>query len=117
METFYQQLINLFIVPPGNLIYHIVLVFAVTAALQGVLISRRAGQGEYLGRALLGLGMVLAGQVALFVVSGLAWQGLANPHVVPASARPRGDPIQHFLDRSGCGRFPRPTGWPIVWWG
>ena len=82
METFYQQLINLFIVPPGNLIYHIVLVFAVTAALQGILINRRSGQGEYQGRALLGLGMVLAGQVALFVVSGLAWQGMVNPHVV-----------------------------------
>jgi hypothetical protein len=81
METFYQQLINLFTNPPGNLIYHIVLAFAITAAIQGVLISRRAGQGEYLGRALFGLGFVLAGQVALFITSGLAWQGLANPHV------------------------------------
>jgi signal transduction histidine kinase len=82
METFYQQLITLFIIPPGNLIYHIVLVFAVTAALQGILINRRPGQGEYPGRALLGLGMVLVGQVALFMVSGLAWQGMVNPHVV-----------------------------------
>ncbi len=81
MENFYQQLINLFIVPPGNLIYHIVLVFAVTAALQGIIIQRRGGQGEFQKRALLGLGMVLAGQVVLFIVSGLAWQGVVNPHV------------------------------------
>jgi signal transduction histidine kinase len=81
MDTFYQQLINLFTSPPGNLIYHIVLAFAVTAAIQGVLISRRAAQGEFLGRALFGMGFVLAGQVLLFLVSGLAWQGLANPHI------------------------------------
>ena len=82
MDTFYQQLINLFIVPPGNLIYHIVLVFAVTAALQGILIHRSSGQGEIQARALLGLGMVLATQVVLFMVSGLAWQGVVNPHVI-----------------------------------
>ena len=81
MQNFYQQMIDLFTSPPGNLIYHIVLAFAVTAAIQGVLISRRAAQAEFLGRALFGLGFVLAGQVLLFITSGLAWQGLANPHV------------------------------------
>ena len=81
MDIFYPQIINILTNPPGNLIYHIVLAFAITAALQGILISRRSGQDEPLGRALFGLGLVLAGQVGLFLSSGLAWQGLANPHV------------------------------------
>jgi len=81
MDTFYLQMTALLTNPPGNLIYHIVLAFAITAALQGVLISRRAGQSEALARALFGLGLVLAAQVVLFLTSGLAWQGLANPHI------------------------------------
>lgn len=81
MDIFYSQIINILTNPPGNLIYHIVLAFAITAALQGILISHRSGQDEALGRALFGLGLVLAGQVGLFLISGLAWQGLANPHV------------------------------------
>ncbi len=81
MDIFYSQIINILTNPPGNLIYHIVLAFAITAALQGVLISRRSGQDEYLRRVLFGLGLLLAGQVGLFLTSGLAWQGLANPHV------------------------------------
>lgn len=81
MHIFYSQIINILTNPPGNLIYHIVLAFAITAALQGVLISRRSGQDESLRRVLFGLGLLLAGQVGLFLTSGLAWQGLANPHV------------------------------------
>ena len=81
METFYEQITSLLINPPGNMIYHIVLAFAVTAAIQGVMISRRSGQTEYLGRAIFGLGMALAAQVVIFLSSGLAWQGLANPHI------------------------------------
>jgi signal transduction histidine kinase len=78
MENFYQQMTNLLINPPGNLIYHIVLAFAVTAAIEVTLISRRAGQSEYLGRVLFGLGLVLGAQMVLFLTSGLTWQGLDN---------------------------------------
>ena len=81
MDSFLQQVTGLLTNPPGNLIVHLVLAFAIAAALQGVLISRRAGYTETSGRALFGLSLLLAGQVGLFLASGLAWQGLANPHV------------------------------------
>ncbi len=81
MDTFYAQMTALITTPPGNLIYHIVLTFAITAALQGVLLGRRAGHTEPFGRTMFGLGLILAAQVMLFLTSGLAWQGLANPHV------------------------------------
>lgn len=81
MNAIFQQLLNLLIAPPGNLIYHIILAFAVFATLQVALISRRAyGGGGASGRSLLGLNLLLVAQLALFLSSGLSWQGVVNPH-------------------------------------
>ncbi len=80
MQTFIQQLLGLLIIPPGNLIVHLVLVFSIMAAIQSVFIARRAGQTSGSGRILLGLGAILAGQLVLFSSSGLAWQGIASTH-------------------------------------
>ncbi len=80
MQTFLQQLLGLLITSPGNLIVHLVLVFSLMAAMQSVFIARRSGKTEGSGRILLGLTAILAGQLILFFSSGLAWQGIANPH-------------------------------------
>ncbi len=80
MQTFLQQLLGLLITPPGNLIVHLVLVFSLMAAMQSVFIARRSRKSEGSGRILLGLSAILAGQLILFLSSGLAWQGIANPH-------------------------------------
>jgi len=78
-----QQLFNLFIAPPGSLIYYLVLAFAIMAALQIVLIGGRQAERKLSSRRILvGLALLLACQVVLFVVSGLAWQGLIDPHAV-----------------------------------
>ncbi len=82
MNTFFQQLFSLFIAPPGSLIYYLVLAFAITGAFQAVLVGRQAGNKYPQGRLIVGLALLLAGQIALFVASGLAWQGFLDPHAV-----------------------------------
>jgi len=81
MNATFQQLLNLLIAPPGNLIYHLVLAFSIFASLQVALIARRSQEnGGMSGRALLGLNLLLIAQLVLFFSSGLAWQGAINPH-------------------------------------
>jgi signal transduction histidine kinase len=82
METPIQRIIELIIQPPGNLIYHLVLVFAVLSSLQAVLISRQHRPSPYAGRLIFGLLMLLAGQAILFISSGLAWQGIIDRNLV-----------------------------------
>jgi len=77
-----QPLFSLFVTSPGSLVYTLVLVFSVIAALQVSLIGRQGAARWPARRLYLGLGMVLAGQVVLFLASGLAWQGYINLHVV-----------------------------------
>jgi signal transduction histidine kinase len=81
METVLQRVLSLLTVPPGNLIVHLVLAFSVLASLQTALIGRRSSQAPHTRRLVLGLSMLLAGQLGLFFSSGLAWQGLLNPHL------------------------------------
>lgn len=82
MENFLQQIFTILTTPPGNLIYHLVLAFSVMATLQAVLVAKRASHFIYTGRILFGLTVLLAGQIVLFVIGGLSWQGLANPHLL-----------------------------------
>ncbi len=82
MDTFFQQLFGLFTAPPGSLIYYLVVAFAITGAFQAVLIGRQAGNKYPQGRLIVGLSLLLAGQLSLFITSGLAWQGFLDPHVV-----------------------------------
>jgi signal transduction histidine kinase len=79
MENFIQPIFVLLTKTPGNLIYYLVLAFSITAALQSVLVSRRATTFPYSGRMILGLSLVLASQIILFYSGGLVWQGLAAP--------------------------------------
>jgi signal transduction histidine kinase len=81
MDTLLQRVVNILIAPPGNLIFHLVLAFSVLASLQAVVIARRSSSFPHAGRIIFGLVMLLAGQMLLFLSSGLAWQGLLNPHV------------------------------------
>jgi signal transduction histidine kinase len=82
MGTFLSQIVALLTVPPGNFIYHAVLVFSVAAALQSAVLHWRSSEFPQVRRAMVGLGLLLASQVLLFGVSGLAWQGFANPAAI-----------------------------------
>ncbi|HEX8990962.1 MAG TPA: GAF domain-containing sensor histidine kinase [Anaerolineales bacterium] len=79
MGAFLSQIVALLTVPTGNFIYHLVLVFSVAAALQSAVLQWRSSEFPQVRRAIVGLGLLLAAQVLLFGVSGLAWQGLLNP--------------------------------------
>ncbi|HVP21994.1 MAG TPA: ATP-binding protein [Anaerolineaceae bacterium] len=76
------QLFGLFVAPPGSLIYYLVLAFIIVAALQIVLIGRQGDRKYSSRRTFIGLALLLAGQVVLFIVSGLAWQTLIDSRLV-----------------------------------
>lgn len=88
MVNFFQQIFLILTTPPGNLVYHLVLVFAVIGAIPAALSRQRNPDFPQARRALLGLGLLLIGQAILFVSSGLTWQGIFDPQVfLPPLAR------------------------------
>jgi signal transduction histidine kinase len=88
MESPLQQILNLLIQPPGNLIYHLVLAFSIVSALQAALIGKRTSKYAHTNRIVLGLTMLLVGQVTLYLSSGLAWQGIMDERIfLPALDR------------------------------
>jgi len=64
--------------PPGNLIYHLVLVFSISGALQAAFIHWRISAFPQARRTVIGLTILMIPQVMLFVISGLGWQGIVN---------------------------------------
>jgi len=64
--------------PPGNLIYHLVLVFSISGALQAAFIHWRISAFPQARRTVIGLMVLMIPQVILFVISGLGWQGIIN---------------------------------------
>jgi len=78
METPFQSILNLLIESPGNIVYHLVLAFAIISSLQAALISRRSKTSTNTNRLALGLGMLLLGQAILYIFSGLAWQNMID---------------------------------------
>jgi signal transduction histidine kinase len=74
MSDLIQNIQNLVVTPPGNLACHLVLSFALLAAIQSLSAFRQSLPG-ILKRSLIALGFLLAVQIALFFASTLAWQG------------------------------------------
>ena len=64
--------------PPGNLIYHLVLVFSISGALQAAFIHWRISAFPQARRTVIGLTILMVPQVLLFLISGLGWQGIIN---------------------------------------
>ncbi len=81
MDNMLDTVFGLLMAPPGNLIYHLSLAFSVFASLQVTWINRRTAQPAHIGRALLGLNILLVAQLFHFLSSGLAWQGVLNSHL------------------------------------
>jgi signal transduction histidine kinase len=82
MNAFIQQILTQLTVPPGDLIYHIVLVFAVASALQSAFNHWRASEFPQARRAFVGLMILLGAQILIFLISGLGWQALIDPKAV-----------------------------------
>jgi signal transduction histidine kinase len=76
--SFYTTLYNLLAIPPGSLVYHSVLVFSIVGTLQAAFMQWRTTEFPQAGRMVGGLSALLAGQVILFLMAGLAWQGVVD---------------------------------------
>jgi signal transduction histidine kinase len=82
MSAFTSLILTQLTVPPGDLIYYIVLVFAVASALQSAFNHWQASEFPQARRAFVGLGVLLVAQVIMFAVSGLGWQHLIDPKAI-----------------------------------
>jgi signal transduction histidine kinase len=76
---FLEQILALLINPPGNLIYHTILAFSIAGALQAAIQLMRSSDFPQAKRTVIGLVILLGLQLVMFTVSGLAWQGIADP--------------------------------------
>ena len=74
----FTQAFSLLADPPGNLIYHLVLVFSISGALQAAFIHWRISAFPQARRTVIGLTILMVPQVLLFAISGLGWQGIIN---------------------------------------
>lgn len=79
MSDFIQLVLNQLTVPPGDLIYYIVLVFVIASALQSAFNHWRASEFPQAKRAFIGLGILLFAQIFMFIFSGLGWQEMVDP--------------------------------------
>jgi signal transduction histidine kinase len=82
MNTLLENVFTILTSSPENLVYHLVLVFAIMAAFQSVMVLQRKSEGKQARRMMLGLAVLLLGQIVLFVASAFTWQGLANPQLL-----------------------------------
>ncbi|MDO8755691.1 MAG: ATP-binding protein [Anaerolineales bacterium] len=82
MNAFTTLIFTQLTVPPGDLIYYIVLVFAVASALQSALNHWRASEFPQAKRAFVGLGILLSAQIIMFIFSGLGWQHIVDPKTI-----------------------------------
>ncbi len=78
MSPFLEQIFTLLTTPPGNLIYHLMLVFSIAGALQVAFTHWRSSEFPQTRRTLLGLGILLLMQLILFILGGLGWQGITE---------------------------------------
>ena len=72
--------ISLLTTPPGNLAYHLVLLFAIGGAFQAALVQWRRYSYPQTHRLLLGLTGLLLARFVLFAAAAVAWQGALPFH-------------------------------------
>ena len=82
MGPFYQQLSNILTTPPGSLAYHLVIIFSIVWALQAALSRWGGDQQARVKRMLLGFGLLLIARLVLFLVAGIAGQGLGSAEIL-----------------------------------
>lgn len=79
---FLTQLFDLLTSPSGSLVYFMVLVFCTVSALWWSYAQWRSTEFPQAKRTVIGLGLVFAAQVTMFVMGGLAWTGIVDPNVL-----------------------------------
>jgi signal transduction histidine kinase len=79
MNNLLNQILQILITSPGNLVYHLVLAFALLAGLQAILLQRQPHSTMITRRYLTGFLVLLTGQIILFVSSAMVWQRVSEP--------------------------------------
>jgi signal transduction histidine kinase len=82
MNELFLELTSILVEAPGNLIYHLVLAFSIGGSLQAALSHWRSSRFPQVRRTILGLSILLLGQLVLFAVSAMSWQALIDPVLV-----------------------------------
>jgi signal transduction histidine kinase len=82
MSSLLNQIFSLLTTPPGNLIYHLVLVFSIAGTLWLTFNHWRSSEFPQARRTLFGLGLLLLAQIFLFMLGGLGWQNLIDPNLL-----------------------------------
>jgi hypothetical protein len=86
MGAFFQQVTSLLTTNPGSLAYNLVLAFSIVAGLLSTLNQWRSNPALQVDRIarrmVLGLSLLLAFRMALFLSAGFAWQHLINIELV-----------------------------------
>lgn len=82
MSIFSSFILEKLAVPDMNLIYYIVLAYAVAGALQSGFNQWRTSEYPQARRAMTGLGILLAAQMFTFLISALGWQGMLDSRAI-----------------------------------
>jgi signal transduction histidine kinase len=82
MSPFINQILSLLTTLPGNLIYHIVVVFSIAGTLLGAIRLLSSSQFPQARRTVFGLCVLLGLQGFLFIVSSLTFPGWLDPATV-----------------------------------
>ena len=77
------NIFNFLTTMPGNLVYILVLAFVLASSLSGAVLQWRATGYPQTRRTMIGLALLLGGQLALFIASGLV-----SANILPAAALP-----------------------------
>ncbi len=80
MGEFFNATFSLLTSFPGNLVYHLVVAFAVAGAFQSALNLWRSSGFPQGRRMVIGLGLLLFARLSLFAGAGLAGEAFADPH-------------------------------------
>ena len=81
MSALLEQVLKLLTTDTGSLAFHLTLAFSLAGAFTLAFNAAASRPSPRSRRTLLGLGLLLALQLALFAASGLAWQGALNSEV------------------------------------
>lgn len=79
MITLFSQVFQLLTTSPGNLVYHLVLAFALMSGIQAVIIQGGDNRQPAIRRYFTGFAILLIGQAILFIGSALVWQRVVDP--------------------------------------
>jgi signal transduction histidine kinase len=79
---FLTQLFDLLTSPSGSLVYFMVLVFCTVSAFWWSYAQWKSTEFPQAKRTVIGLGLIFAAQITMFVMGGLAWTGMVDPNLL-----------------------------------